>query len=142
MKKSLYLLVLLTFLFSSCEKEEINSEVVNGILTDPRDEQTYPVVELNGRLWMASDLNYETVEGSWVDLNYTSEGPQFYTRVYNFKWAQLSCPPGWRLPIYEEWTDMLLSYGGYQESILYLTGDNPQAAYEALVSGGESGFNC
>jgi|GEM_PF-3153934 len=139
MEKPLFLLALLAFLFTSCQKEEFTSEVVDGILTDPRDGKQYPVVELEGRLWMAADLLYET-DGSRVERSYTDAPLQYYTRKYTWHSARRACPPGWRLPTSEEWTNLLLRYGGYENEQGRETGDDLNAAFDALVWDGESGL--
>lgn len=139
MKKHLYFLAILAFIFASCQKEEFTSEVVDGVLIDPRDGQEYPVVELEGRLWMAADLLYET-EGSRVERSYTDAPLQYYTRKYTWHSARRACPPGWRLPTSEEWTNLLLRYGGYQNERDEEIGNDLNAAFDALVWDGESGL--
>lgn len=75
--------------------------VVNGsTMTDTRDNKTYQLLEISGKLWMAQDLNYEGASGECyndVAENCTTNG-----RLYTFNAAQKACPTGWRLPTREE----------------------------------------
>ncbi|NMM48326.1 FISUMP domain-containing protein [Marinigracilibium pacificum] len=114
-----------------------------GMFKDSRDNQTYKFTEINGLEWMAENFNYAANpgNGSWyygyayraviqdghaVD---TEEDRKKYGRLYDIYTAETSAPEGWRLPTAEEVDALVNSYGG----IAY--------AKEALIEGGESGFN-
>ncbi len=114
-----------SFSFSSRANVAQNSpeqEVIDpNLLTDPRDGQTYPTVNINGLTWMAKNLNYAT-QDSWCYL----ELPALCAkagRLYTWEAAGNACPPGWRLPSDEEWSAL--------ETL----------GYNALIVGGELGFN-
>jgi len=82
-----------------------NPTIVNiVVLTDPRDEQTYKTTEINGKIWMAENLNYE-IEDSWCYDN-NPENCVKYGRLYNWYSAMEVCPPDWRLPTGHEWEDL------------------------------------
>lgn len=96
--------------------------------TDPRDGRTYRTVELNGLVWLAENLNFDVGEGCWFYEDDPRNGEQ-YGRLYTWEAAKRACPPGWRLPTDEEWSQLMDFFGG------------GKAAYEALIEGGKSGFN-
>lgn len=75
--------------------------VINGLqMTDMRDTQTYALIEVSGKLWMAQDINIALPNSQCYDesdAKCTSNG-----RLYTFNAAQSACPLGWRLPNREE----------------------------------------
>ncbi len=63
-----------------------------------------------------------------------------YGRWYTWESAQRACRSlgeGWRLPTDDEWRQMAKRYGGVSVD----SDDKGKAAYQALLSGGNSGFN-
>jgi uncharacterized protein (TIGR02145 family) len=63
-----------------------------------------------------------------------------YGRLYTWESAQRVCPSlghGWHLPTDDEWRQMSKRYGGVSED----SADRGKAAYQALLAGGNSGFN-
>jgi len=104
--------------------------------TDPRDGQVYRTIELNGRTWMAQNLNYDAGEGCWFYEDDPKNGEK-YGRLYTWEAAKRACPPGWRLPTDAEWRAMAKVYGGVNDD----ASDGGKAAYEALIEGGSSGFS-
>ena len=114
----------------------VKSEPANAAepLVDPRDEKVYQTVEIDGKIWMAENLNYDSGEGSWCydekDESCTSNG-----RLYNWEAAKNACPEGWHLPSKEEWeTFEVLFEDDYQT-------DDINEAFLALMAGGGSGFS-
>ncbi|MCO6491630.1 MAG: WG repeat-containing protein [Phaeodactylibacter sp.] len=102
-------------------------------LTDPRDNQTYRTLSLNGLTWMADNLNYAGEKQSLgVCYDNDEKNCARYGRLYTWQEARLACPGGWRLPTYDEWRSLIASF------------DQPKKAgsptYEALLEGGETGF--
>ncbi|MDR3012351.1 MAG: InlB B-repeat-containing protein [Chitinispirillales bacterium] len=93
--------------------------------TDTRDNRSYPTVIIGNQVWMAANLNYETL-GSWCYDN-NSNNCGGYGRHYN--WATAMglppscntsscaaqtphrgiCPEGWHIPSDAEWT-MLVNF--------------------------------
>lgn len=74
-----------------------------GTFEDPRTVSTYRWTKIQGRKWMADDLNYPMSSGS-LELSQTAQ-------VYSFPAAMNACPVGWHLPGYEEW-EMLREFVG------------------------------
>ena len=99
----------------------------SNTFTDPRDGQVYRTVELNGKRWLAQNLNFDVGEGCWFYDDDPKNGEK-YGRLYTWEAAKKACPPGWRLPTDEEWTALHDKYGG------------AKGAYQALIDGGNSGF--
>lgn len=86
---------------------------------DPRDGQMYNTMKAGKLVWMAENLRYRAPEGSNVIGEET-----MYGRVYTYSAARMGIPVGWRLPTLEEWEALIQEY-----------------PYEALIVGGESGFD-
>lgn len=78
--------------------------------TDPRDGQTYDVIEIGAQNWMAENLNFET-GNSWC-YDYSSANCDVYGRLYDWETAKNVCPEGWHLPTDDEWTTLTDYLGG------------------------------
>ena len=77
----------------------------SGTFTDSRDGQVYRIVEINGQIWMAENLNY-AAEGSKCYKNKARNCAK-YGRLYNWETALTACPVGTHLPRYAEWTTLV-----------------------------------
>lgn len=117
MKTTLLFSLSIVLLFTSCKKEESqdpnNAQDPNSTLstfTDPRDGQTYNIVQIGNQTWFAENLNYQT-SNSWCydDL---SSNCDTYGRLYTWDAAQTACPNGWHLPSENEWSELINYLGG------------------------------
>lgn len=79
-------------------------------MTDPRDGQLYPTVQIGTQCWLQKNMNYQT-GNSWCYGN-NSSNCDTYGRLYDWKTALGVCPSGWHLPSDEEWTKMTEFLGG------------------------------
>lgn len=98
------------------------------MFVDPRDGKVYPVVLINNQLWMAHNLDHDDGQGSYLYNNSPTNEPQ-YGRLYTGTASSAKSPPtGWHLPTQKNWQALFDKYG------------TPAAAYQALITGGTSGF--
>jgi uncharacterized protein (TIGR02145 family) len=122
-----------------------------NILTDVRDGQQYPTIQIGAQCWMASNLNYGTQINSTisqrdncvvekycqgeVSASCTTQGG-FYQWDEVMHYAQTTgsqgiCPPGWHVPDETEWTTLFNQSGPRNNAI----------AGRDLKTTGASGFN-
>lgn len=123
MKKLIFLFALA---LSGCVKDPLFTDA--GILTDPRDNNTYKTVQIGTQTWMAENLAYlpdvgpmskdkfdyepdkspfyyvygyegELISEAIVNSNFATYGV-----LYNELAAKEACPQGWRLPGDDEMT--------------------------------------
>ena len=112
----------------------------SGSFIDRRNNQTYPTVRIDGKWWMAENLNYPT-KGSFYYEDDTQEEEvtsktENYGLLYTWKSAQSACPKGWRLPSDDEWLEMTRYIG---KSLV--TKGEGVTVYDYLIVGGQSQFN-
>ncbi|MHC1707272.1 MAG: fibrobacter succinogenes major paralogous domain-containing protein [Bacteroidales bacterium] len=79
-------------------------------ITDSRDGQVYPVIQIGGQCWLQKNMNYQ-VGMSWCYGNDTFNCDTF-GRLYDWHTARGACPSGWHLPSDAEWTALMNELGG------------------------------
>ena len=92
----------------------------------------------DGSLWTTRNLAL-TIDGSYC---YDDEDGKCrrYGRLDRWEAAVRACRSlgaGWRLPTDDEWRGLATRYGGVSDA----SADSGKAAYAALITGGESGFD-
>lgn len=88
-------------------------------ITDGRNGKIYKAVVINGKRWMAENLNFK-IGDSWCreakdsGLLTSGETPlcDKYGRIYNWNTARIACPVGWHLPSRQEWDNLEEAAGG------------------------------
>lgn len=137
-KKIMMASLTLIFLFTSCSKED--SEEPNNIdndtsFTDPRDGQTYNIVDIGNQTWFAENLNYDIniqaapsdvdwnvifiddvrkEEPAWCYYDNDASYGDTFGKLYN--WYAINsgelCPAGWHVPSDTEWEILQSNLGG------------------------------
>ncbi len=105
-------LAITTTVFQACKKteENINQPPTSGTFTDPRDDQTYTLIDIGSQTWFAVNLNYNTGNSWCYDNN--GSNCDIYGRLYTWEAATSACPDGWHLPSDDEWTTLIDFLGG------------------------------
>lgn len=98
---------------------------IRSTFTDNRDGKTYPTVELNGKVWMSENLNYNPDFGIAKYYEDDANKNSLYGYLYDWNTAKNVCPTGWRLPSDEEWTDLISFAGGERYSAKSLVANAP-----------------
>jgi len=91
------------------------SVVKDGRLIDGRDGKKYKTAKINGKTWMAENLNYQSPTGISLCYNDDTSACEKYGRLYDWRTAMKACPDGWHLPTREEWGDLAVFAGGTGE---------------------------
>jgi uncharacterized protein (TIGR02145 family) len=86
-----------------------------GRFADSRDGKKYRYAKIDGKMWMAENLNYKTSMGSWCNQNDASYCNQ-HGRLYDWFAARTVCPSGWHLPTSQEWDSLGTAAGGEKRS--------------------------
>ena len=76
------------------------------VLTDARDNKTYPTYTIGKQTWMAANLAFKVPTGCWAYDNDEANVAQ-YGYLYNWDAAKAACPKGWHLPTDEEWQQLM-----------------------------------
>ncbi len=112
--------------------------IQNGMLEDSGGNQYKLKTMSDGKLWLTDNLNLD-IPGAYC-YDDDKQNCKRYGRLYTWEAARQACGMlgrDWRLPSNEEWQQMARHYGGIRED----SNDDGNAAYQALLLGGKSGFN-
>lgn len=118
--------------------DHVNGQQQPGTLKD-RDGNTYTIKAFpDDKIWMTENLKIN-IPGSYC-YESNADNCNHYGRLYTWKSAAEGCKAlgeGWRLPTNEEWRQMARPFGGALED----SKDSGRAAFNALIYGGNAGFN-
>jgi uncharacterized protein (TIGR02145 family) len=104
----------------------------SGVFTDVRDGQTYKWIRIDGKIWMAENLNVGKMITSDIEQTnngeiekYCYDDDKSYCKKYGglYKWSEAMnhktkhyesdiCPPGWRLPSDADFLELINYQGG------------------------------
>lgn len=88
----------------------------SGFITDVRDGQVYRTIKIDGRTWLAQNVNYNIPGESWC-----YDDKEVYCnrsgRLYTLEGARQACPKGFHLPRDREWSDMLTGLTGCYDGV-------------------------
>jgi len=87
----------------------VSETTTSATITDNRDGKTYRVVTIDGKTWMAENLNYQ-MDSSWCYENDNSNCNK-YGRLYSWNAAKKACPSSWHLPSRQEWKNLIKTVG-------------------------------
>lgn len=122
----------------------VGAVVASCLMHRSANDQSVPATNFStkrmpdGKLWMTENLNVST-GGSFCYQDAELNCRQ-YGRLYTWESALRACQSlgdGWRLPTDDEWRRLAKPYGGMHDE----SADSGRTAYQALLTGGRSGFN-
>jgi uncharacterized protein (TIGR02145 family) len=105
---------------------------------DPRDGQSYPLVEIAGMVWFGRHLNHAR-PGSYCFQD-RADACATKGRLYPWALALEACPSGWHLSTEEEWQRVEASLGMKTDEIEQTKGRGAGVG-DALKVGGSSGLD-
>ena len=109
-----------------------------GAFVDPRDDRSYPLVELAGIRWFAANLAYETPDSYCA--NDEPANCDRFGRLYTWHAALAACPPGTHLSTEDEWQRLEAAFG-MDEAELAATRGRGAGVGDRLKRGGDSGLD-
>ena len=105
-----YLISALSIVFAVSSISFAAPKAKKNEIKDARDKQKYRTVVIDGRTWMADNLNYN-VPGSTC-YREDEDNCMVYGRLYTWEAAKVACPDGFHLPTNEEFESLWKAAGG------------------------------
>src|SRR5574344_16748 len=85
---------------------QLDAIIEGGVMLDRRDNQTYEIITLNDKIWMAQNIGYETPSGSFCYEDKETNCDD-YGRLYTYEAAQSACPGGWHIATRAEFEEAM-----------------------------------
>lgn len=123
-----FTLLIVFFLFAGCKKDGVT-------ITDPRDGESYLIVEIGNQTWFAENVRYagniaevtgdaawlniglnDTKQPAWCNYENNHNNDDDYGKLYNY-WAVKTgtlCPSGWHVATDAEWKQLEMFLGATQ----------------------------
>jgi uncharacterized protein (TIGR02145 family) len=101
-----------------------------GTFKDTRDGKVYKTVKIGAQWIMAENLAFKPRSGNYWTYDNRPTNLEKYGYLYDWETAKTVPPKGWHLPTKNEW-----------EQLYKHLGNDDAKVYEAIKSGGSSGFN-
>lgn len=105
--------------------------IKKGQFIDARDQQEYGFVEIDHKVWMSENLNFDLGENSMCRDNIKTDCSLF-GHMYKLEVINNGCPDGWRIPTSEEWKYLLINKAANNLKILYPFGGT---GFDLLLGG-------
>lgn len=80
----------------------VSANAANTV-TDPRDNQTYPVVNIGGQDWMGENLRYKAKDSYCL---YDNEENCKMFRIYSYESGKNACPDNWHAATFDDWATL------------------------------------
>lgn len=96
------------------EQTQKNMDKNQELIKKLNDQKIIPI-KINTQQWSSKNL---TVNIDKSDGTYSIEAggnPKEYGYLYSWKAAKKACPPDWKLPSLNDWTNLINNNGGYAE---------------------------
>lgn len=130
------------------------------VITDARNGETYPTVEIGEQCWMAKNLNIgDRIDGATemtdndVIEKYCYDNEEANCDNFGglYQWGEIVeyeasnttgiCPSGWHVPTIEEWQELEIELGMSIQEATASTGWQGTDEGDKLKEGGSSGFD-
>lgn len=117
----------------------LSSSSQDMVLVDPRDGQSYRLVTIGDQVWMAENLNYETMDSYCYDNEPVNCA--LYGRLYTWAAALFACPSGWHLPSKWEFESLITAVGGEEVAGQKLKATKGWTKYDGIANEDTFGFS-
>ncbi len=94
--------------------------------------QSFRELKIGEQVWMDRNLQVETEMSRAYNDN--ERNARRYGRLYTWEAAKKACPPGWRLPSDEDWTELIEHLGGHESAAVFFARSG-RRGFNAVMAG-------